>query len=1036
MATCDAYASIARAQLTFDYLHTNSTTHEFLFGALAELVDNARDAASKRIDIYSVPAESYRGKYMLCFLDDGDGMDPDEVANVIKFGRSDKRIIDKNMIGQYGNGLKSGTMRIAKDVLLFTKKDNKLSCLFISRTFQEKEKIFDEIIAPMPAWDAKTKKPLLKKNRDPEQHKTEVDIITKYSPFKTTEDIFNEFDKIKSTGTLVLLFNMSLMDNGEPELNVTADPYDIVMADPYVGESYGDDNYVIPERKSFRAYTSVLYLDPRMKIYIQDKKVRTVRLTTSLYKTASYTFMSKRFKCRLEREEKKAATELKTAEAKAHELEIQDREEREKAERTCKDSIAVQRQAGARLAEARADVNIKKMILNNTRKALKDPQSLEFIFGINLNKRRCYGVMVYNCNRLIKMYEKVGCQMEGGVQGYGVMGVVNVPYLVLEPTHNKQDFADGKEYKALTRALGEHLDDYWKNCPISKLGVVKFWDAYGYNSAKWKDDPSNEERYVRKRMMDLPLYVQCDKCLKWRELAFHSRYVLQDTPDNWCCKMNPDTDCNNCQRPEKKPATITRAILKKRKVEEDINRNRPRKGSEQSSESVSPAIERPKTSRESTRPIIKPKPQPPPQQKQPVRSPLNTPILPKPKATTSKTRTPIRLNTKSSPSVARPVKHERPPQQKVEVSSKPRPAVDSTNSKPDKQQKAKRPHPDTSNTTENENVKRRKSDVTEEVVASTPEVDSNEMDWSSEGETVSSCSSRLLGHPGEGDITSLQGRPCEGETDDGKWHVGTVVCLKERPDGIRVKVKFQQHPSDKFDKWYDYPGPHIRINGSKESTPIPPPSEPVSRPSPQPSPQPLPSSSMVELPSTTTIESTVTMEHVQGQASPVRSPDNGISSNMETEEALQDVAQLSRKMLEFFVPPEYQLTKEQLGSLSIWELRKFNVKDFCDKYEEGLGTIMNKITTEGKRSEQIAEEMQKKHGEVSEKLTETIQTMQQKETEHAETTTRLTRLQRKTARLIGMLNDNSDEIQIPDDSVEETLDNFITILENEGSQTQ
>lgn len=29
-------------------------------------------------------------------------------------------------------------------------------------------------------------------------------------------------------------------------------------------------------------------------------------------------------------------------------------------------------------------------------------------------------------------------------QGCGVMGIVNVPYLVLEPTHNKQDFADGK----------------------------------------------------------------------------------------------------------------------------------------------------------------------------------------------------------------------------------------------------------------------------------------------------------------------------------------------------------------------------------------------------------------------------------------------------------------------------------------------------------------------------------------------------------------------------------------------------------------
>lgn len=47
------YSSLNRAQLTFEYLHTNSTTHEFLFGALAELVDNARDADATRIDIYA-----------------------------------------------------------------------------------------------------------------------------------------------------------------------------------------------------------------------------------------------------------------------------------------------------------------------------------------------------------------------------------------------------------------------------------------------------------------------------------------------------------------------------------------------------------------------------------------------------------------------------------------------------------------------------------------------------------------------------------------------------------------------------------------------------------------------------------------------------------------------------------------------------------------------------------------------------------------------------------------------------------------------
>lgn len=48
----------------------------------------------------------------------------------------------------------------------------------------------------------------------------------------------------------------------------------------------------------------------------------------------------------------------------------------------------------------------------------------------------------------------------------GVVGVVDVPYLVLEPTHNKQDFADAKEYRHLLKAMGEHLAQYWKDVAI------------------------------------------------------------------------------------------------------------------------------------------------------------------------------------------------------------------------------------------------------------------------------------------------------------------------------------------------------------------------------------------------------------------------------------------------------------------------------------------------------------------------------------------------------------------------------------------
>ena len=38
-----------------------------------------------------------------------------------------------------------------------------------------------------------------------------------------------------------------------------------------------------PERRSFRAYAAVLYIDPRMRIFIQGHKVRTKRLSCCLY---------------------------------------------------------------------------------------------------------------------------------------------------------------------------------------------------------------------------------------------------------------------------------------------------------------------------------------------------------------------------------------------------------------------------------------------------------------------------------------------------------------------------------------------------------------------------------------------------------------------------------------------------------------------------------------------------------------------------------------------------------------------------------
>lgn len=73
------------------------------------------------------------------------------------------------------------------------------------------------------------------------------------------------------------------------------------------------------ERRSFRAYVAVLYMDPRMKVYIQGKKVRTRKLASLLYKPKLYKYTSNRFKSRAESDAKKCLEEAKAAELRAKE---------------------------------------------------------------------------------------------------------------------------------------------------------------------------------------------------------------------------------------------------------------------------------------------------------------------------------------------------------------------------------------------------------------------------------------------------------------------------------------------------------------------------------------------------------------------------------------------------------------------------------------------------------------------------------------------------------------------------------------------
>lgn len=58
-----------------------------------------------------------------------------------------------------------------------------------------------------------------------------MEIIYRYSPFKNAREFFCQFEKMKGgSGTVVVVYNMKLLDNGSAELDVNSDPFDIILA--------------------------------------------------------------------------------------------------------------------------------------------------------------------------------------------------------------------------------------------------------------------------------------------------------------------------------------------------------------------------------------------------------------------------------------------------------------------------------------------------------------------------------------------------------------------------------------------------------------------------------------------------------------------------------------------------------------------------------------------------------------------------------------------------------------------------------------
>uniref|UniRef100_A0A8C2Y2R0 MORC family CW-type zinc finger 2 n=1 Tax=Capra hircus TaxID=9925 RepID=A0A8C2Y2R0_CAPHI len=887
--------------------------------------------------------EDLRGGFMLCFLDDGAGMDPSDAASVIQFGKSAKRTPESTQIGQYGNGLKSGSMRIGKDFILFTKKEDTMTCLFLSRTFHEEEGI-DEVIVPLPTWNARTREPV---TDNVEKFAIETELIYKYSPFHNEEEVMTQFMKILGdSGTLVIIFNLKLMDNGEPELDIISNPRDIQMAET-------SPEGTKPERRSFRAYAAVLYIDPRMRIFIHGHKVQTKRLSCCLYKPRMYKYTSSRFKTRAEQEVKKAEHVARIAEEKAREAESKARtlEVRLGGDLT-RDSRVMLRQVQNTAITLRREADVKKRIKEAKQRALKEPKELNFVFGVNIEHRGLDGMFIYNCSRLIKMYEKVGPQLEGGMACGGVVGVVDVPYLVLEPTHNKQDFADAKEYRHLLRAMGEHLAQYWKDIAIAQRGIIKQWwsqvedlcmDSQGHLclGPGWE-----EPDCYRWAWLTLGgVFCVTDLCLKWRTLPFQLNSVERDYPDTW---FPLGTLKKDLKTQEEKQKQLTEKIRQQQEKLEALQKTTPIRSQADLKKLPLEVTTRPSSEEPARRPqrprspplpaVIKNAPSRPPslQAPRPASQPRKAPVIsnaPKPAAPAA------REEASTSRLLQPPEAPRKPANALVRPASRPTPAVQPPLPSPQSNSRSPR-------------------EVPSPRALKTPVVKKPELP--TKLSPVSCCDERskrgkLAVKEEKKDLSEVALLPL---SDKGlhvevrvnrEWYTGRVTAVEVGKNAVRWKVKFDYVPTDTTprDRWVEKGSDDVRLM----KPPSPEYQSPDTRQEGREEAAAAPAGGSVAQ------QAVASAEPSTSDCIPIEPDTTAPSTNHETIDLL---VQILRNCLRYFLPPSFPISKKELS------------KEYFKQYEVGLQNLchsyQSRADSRAKASEESLRTSERKLRETEEKL--------------------------------------------------------------------
>ncbi|KAI3941549.1 hypothetical protein MKX01_039735, partial [Papaver californicum] len=275
------------ARVDPSYLATLGHSHDgWIFGAIAELIDNSRDAKATKLEI-SVETRYLKKDDvqipMLSVVDDGHGMSHQEIMVMVSLGHKQTDANDPDQIGRFGIGFKTGAMKLGRDAIVLTQTTKSRSIAFLSQSFNEGK---DSVEIPVVSYrrhegfmEVDTS---IQSLAVADYH---LKAIKEFSPFNEyligeKSGLFGE----NGTGTQIFIWNFDKWGldfclewqtrNGDID---SSNENDIFIRSRRVPLDY-----------SLRSYLEVIFLEPRMKIHVQGSLVKSRPLAKSLNMTKNF----------------------------------------------------------------------------------------------------------------------------------------------------------------------------------------------------------------------------------------------------------------------------------------------------------------------------------------------------------------------------------------------------------------------------------------------------------------------------------------------------------------------------------------------------------------------------------------------------------------------------------------------------------------------------------------------------------------------------------------------------------------------------